>query len=471
MAEEQKDFKTLLYEATDLKAKWFDTEILPKVQENYRIHLTCVRNLFDALVRRSLITPDPYKNDNKVTDIVCPDTSEFGDNERSIVLGLRLSNYESVIDYICNYMRFTVEQITMEKIKKLMELNQTFTWSGLTISTGKANTRFLSSVISQLKNNAPQLTLSMINDSTSKSVSTLKEINESLKLLAAFQREKYKTDVRRFVLDNKQFNKDKLATVPGVVGEIKRLFPSTMRDRPFVADLISEIGAEEAGPDKLQRQQTVLASLKVTETKSTVKKEAVDTHESLMDVIRLLGSLHDQYIHIYEKLNNNSEVLQSELKSFLSNIKKLFRKMFGLPDPPIFYEIVITDKTTNIKRKEKISFNDFMASLRKRIKQYSSFAIRHSPGYNKVSSQADNVIFDFLNRQIIENNHLYVQFTAFDEFFKNTVQGSNRSKIKGLSMELTAVKNIQIKVKQARAEYTAYIEETEQMKKLGIKDV
>ncbi len=120
MAEEQKDFKTLLYEATDLKAKWFDTEILPKVQENYRIHLTCVRNLFDALVRRSLITPDPYKNDNKVTDIVCPDTSEFGDNERSIVLGLRLSNYESVIDYICNYMRFTVEQITMEKIKKLM---------------------------------------------------------------------------------------------------------------------------------------------------------------------------------------------------------------------------------------------------------------------------------------------------------------------------------------------------------------
>ena len=35
-------------------------------------------------------------------------------------------------------------------------------------------------------------------------------------------------------------------------------------------------------------------------------------------------------------------------------------------------------------------------------------------------------------------------------------------------MELTTLKNIQVKANQRRAEYLAYVEEKEQMKKLGI---
>lgn len=104
----------------------------------------------------------------------------------------------------------------------------------------------------------------------------------------------------------------------------------------------------------------------------------------------------------------------------------------------------------------------------KRARYYASFAVRHTPGFNRISSQPDETILDFLNKHIIENNHLLALLGALDEFFKDTVHQSDRSRIKGIKMELTTLKNIMVKVNQHRVEYTSYIEEQNQMRKLGI---
>ena len=57
---------------------------------------------------------------------------------------------------------------------------------------------------------------------------------------------------------------------------------------------------------------------------------------------------------------------------------------------------------------------------------------------------------------------------ALDEYFKNNVNPLERSKIRGITMELTTIRNIIVKSNQIRAEYVAYAEEQEQMRKLGI---
>jgi cell shape-determining protein MreC len=57
---------------------------------------------------------------------------------------------------------------------------------------------------------------------------------------------------------------------------------------------------------------------------------------------------------------------------------------------------------------------------------------------------------------------------GLDEFFKSAPLPQNRSKIKGLKMEITALKNSIVKANQRRSEYTAYIEEEAQLRKLGI---
>ena len=60
--------------------------------------------------------------------------------------------------------------------------------------------------------------------------------------------------------------------------------------------------------------------------------------------------------------------------------------------------------------------------------------------------------------------------TALDEYFKSAPSIENRPRIKGLKMELTSLKNCIAKTNQRKAEYTALIEEEEQLKKLLIKE-
>ena len=470
MADTQRNFNQEIIKAVEDKEKWYNTVQLPKVQEDYRLHLSCVRNLFEALVKASLITPDPYKADKKVTEIVCPDLSNFSDNERSLVLGMRLSDYESMIDYICNYMRFTTEQLSPELIAKLVELNGCFGW-GTSANDNKPNTRALSAAILQLKQGAHQLVLSLIQDSTSKSSKALSEINSILKDLADFQKERYKAEIRKNIFDAPDFDKGKAySSTNALFSEIKRLFPRYMKTRSFNADLVNSLVAEELDSDSQAKKLQILKKLNFEQESSAKKTQKIDTKEILMDVVRAIGSLNESYLLILEKISSNHKILQDEKKSLGYKLARFFRKMFGIAEPDVEYELIIADKNNESQKREKLFYNQFVTNLNKRVKYYASFCVKGSPGYNRIVSQEEKSILDFVNRQITENNHLFAQFTAFDAYFKKHVHPENRSKIRGILIELTTVKNILIKVRQLRAEYLAYIEEQEQMKKLGIFD-
>ncbi|MCQ2240800.1 hypothetical protein [Treponema sp.] len=466
---ENESFNTKIIMAGADREQWYNSVQLPKIQDDYRLHLSCVRNIFDALVKRGLITPDPYKKENKITSIQIPDTTPFNDNERSQILGIRLSNYESVIDYVCNYMRFSVEMLSIDVIKKMLELNNSFTWTNLSLNSTRSNTRALATVINELKNNVDQLTLSMIKDNTLKTQNAITEICTVLKELAEFQRERYKLDIRKNILENSGFDKEKAySSTQDMVNEIKRLFPSSMPKRPLSAELVAEVAAEETAPNKAELQATLLAKIKIPETTSETKTQKIDTHAILMEALRLVGTTYDSYKVIYDKITANHEVLQNGRKSFKVKFIRLLRSIFGLDEPPVDYEVLLTDKKTEAKKKETVHYNEFSAGLLKRVKIYSAFAMKDTPGYNKISQQKDEAILEYLNKQITENNHLFALVIALDEYFKNNVDMTDRSKIKGCSMELTTIKNILVKANQQRSDYIAYAEEAEQMKKLGI---
>ena len=108
------------------------------------------------------------------------------------------------------------------------------------------------------------------------------------------------------------------------------------------------------------------------------------------------------------------------------------------------------------------------------------------PGNEKMSSRKGNFIkavdvidsveklmpeekiAEFVGAQITECNKMMVILNALDEFFKNAANSENKSKIKGLKIDITTLKNSVVKANQHRADYSSYIEEAEQMKKLGI---
>ena len=95
------NFTETLLQALDAKAQWYDMEELPRILENYRLLHTCIKVVFDFLVKKAMITPDPYKLDKKISDIKPPESNQFVESDRSIVMGQRFSDYESTLDFLC----------------------------------------------------------------------------------------------------------------------------------------------------------------------------------------------------------------------------------------------------------------------------------------------------------------------------------------------------------------------------------
>ncbi|MBP5443527.1 MAG: hypothetical protein J6Y60_09815 [Treponema sp.] len=468
MDSNNQDFSSTVLTAVAKKREWFDTVLLPKVQDNYRLHLTCVNTIIDVLVKKSLINPDPYKKDKKISSIVLPDDHSFNENERATQLGIRLSDYQSMLDYICNYMKFTVEQLNTEKIRKLLELNAVFNWNNLSPNSPKINSRSLFICISEAKNNSPALQTAMINDSLSKTKEALDIITAGLQELNDFIRELYKCDIRRTILQNKDFDKTK-ANSAQMLEEIKRLFPSCMPKRPFATDLVNEVVAEETSPNKAELQAKLLGKFKIEDSgKTEQKKNTVTSHDILMDALRILGSSSEQYSVILDKITTNHNIIQSGRKSFGDKVVRLLRKVFGLPEKPEEYQVLLIDPTTKESKKEKLNYTEFHDNLAKRIKYYSAITSKQSLVFQRLDAQEDTKSLEFLNKQMTDNNQMQIVLSALDEFFKSNAPVSDRSKIKGLKMDLSMVKNILIKVNQYRAEYVALLEEKEQMMKLGI---
>ena len=241
-----------------------------------------------------------------------------------------------------------------------------------------------------------------------------------------------------------------------------------MGKMPFYAELVEEIIQEDQGDKKEERQQKLLAKLNIKNDKDKKAEKTVDTKAMIMEALLVLCGSTPQITGIAQKIQDNHDLLLSEHNSFFDKIKRNLKKALGIEEKPLFYPITITDQTTNAKRTEKVNYQTLMNDLATRARRYASVAQRNSPGYQKISSMPEEKIAEFVMNQIADCNRLIVVLNSLDDFFKGAAAPTNKSKVKGLKIDITTFKNSVLKANQFRAEYTSYIEEAEQMRKLGI---
>ncbi|WP_296325745.1 hypothetical protein [Treponema sp. UBA3813] len=463
------NFTETLLQALDEKAQWYDNTELPQILDNYRLLHTCVKVIFDFLVKKALITPDPYKLDKKISDIKAPDSGQFVENERSVIIGQRFSDYESTLDFLCNYYKFSVSQLSIGNIKKLIDLNNSITWNSFSANSNKINTRVLATMIFSARQNSDALTASMLNDNLSKASHALTDINSALKEYTDFQKEWYKGQIRKNVIMSPSFDANKaLSDHASEMQQIKKNFAAGMGKIPFYNELIEEIIQEDQGEKKADLQQKLLAKLNIKKEESKKAEKRIDTKALIMGALQVLGATPPQLGGIAQKIQDNHDILESEHNTFMDKLKRALRKAFGLEEKPLYYTITITDQTTGAKRTERINYQTFITDLATKARRFASVAQTNSPGYKKIASMPEEKIAEFVAAQIMDCNKLMVLLGALDDFFKTTASPMNKSKIKGLKIDITTLKNSVVKANQLRVEYTSYIEEEEQMKKLGI---
>ena len=179
---------------------------------NFQLLHTCVKNMYAMLVQRALIKPDPYKLEKKITEIVLPDESAYMENERSIVMGTRFSDYESMLEFVCTYYKFSTDRLDLTQTKRLLDLATCIDWRAFSINSSKVNTRGLATLVNEAHIHAPQMVLSLISDSLNKSSTAVSAIYSGLTDLVNFERESYKFEVRKKVIENPAFDKTTLTS-------------------------------------------------------------------------------------------------------------------------------------------------------------------------------------------------------------------------------------------------------------------
>ncbi len=469
---EEEKFREELQKALSKKQEWYNTECLQELLGQYRLMHSCVRNLYECFVKKSLIVPDPYRLDKKISQIVVPESSPFAESDIANVFGARFSDYETMLDFICTYFRFSTENFTLPNVKKMVDFIKVFEWDDLSMNNAKMNTRALAITINSAKNGAPNVVQSMINDSVAKCAQAVKVVGKILNELGVFQRELYKGELRKDLFEHPDFNKAKAAeSAEGELAEIKRLYTKVTGKKTFYNDLVNEIIEEDHGPDKERKQAAVFEKLAIRNSAkpTETKKAGPDSKEMLMQAVFALGAIAPTLIQLNGKLVENFNLLFQKKNTFFNKLLTALKKAFHLKEKERICQLPVKDAKTGVEHIQKINVNEFLTDLVHKERIYNGIGMKAAE-YQKISSSNEDAILSFLNKQISEMQSIFVIMNALDGYFKAEIESDLKARVKGMQIELSALRNSIINANKKRGEYASFKEEAEQMKKLGIAD-
>ena len=453
------EYISTIDQALIARKDWLERSELGKLKENLRTFQVSYASLYNIYLKKKLIDEDPYKQESKISELEIPETGSFNEAKRIEQLTIRLSNYDSQLDFLVNFYQLGVDFLNLDRIKRIVGLVRYIDWTSFSPDSQSVMTRAVADLTNQSKAGVDTLTLSIIGESLSRLSKTTAASMASLKELNLYYRESYKLTVRQSVTQS-------MSAGEATLENIRKKMSSAMQGKPFYKELIDEIIKEDYAGEGSDLRESILNTLKVKEEKSKAVKQAVDYKKILLDGIVVIGSASNTLNEIITKIIDNQAVLDSRKKGFFEAIKELIRQITNAEPEEIVYNIEKIDDTKGVPVKEKLYFRQFISDLEKKIKILTSFC--RGPAYNKLSAMSEEQVISYLERNIKEIQAFHKTLSAIDDFFKANVTAEDRDKIKGIKPDLSALKNSYVKANQLRYDYSAQKEEEEQMKSLGI---
>jgi hypothetical protein len=455
------DYINKLTEVLTARARWLEKSEMVKLKDEFRIFHTAFVALYQLCLKKGLLNEDPYKNEVKIGELQVPETGPFTETDYQDQFSLRLSNYDSQLDFLVNFYQFSLESLATDSIKRILGLVKFIDWTRLTNNSDVPNNKAMNEIISQAKAGADALSASIINESLSKLYKTTGNILSYLKLVSDYNREAYKLDLRVNVLSGLAEGES------SVIPAIRKNFAINMKGRPFYPDLVEEVIREDSkagGP----LRENVLKLMTAPDTKpQTVAPQVVFKH-ILIDGLNAIGSASTTIAEIGAKLDENAALLESRRTGFWEKLRRVIRQMMNKEPEPAIFNVEYLDPLKGVPVKEKVDFAQFRGEMDRKNRILVAFASRSGPAFVKMQSMPEDQLLGMLERNIRDVQTMHKLLGALDDFFKIAADKEDRDKIRGVKPELAIMKNAIVKANQRRHEFSAQKEEEEQMKKLGI---
>jgi hypothetical protein len=471
MAGESLSYSSTLEQLLDRKRSHLEKIGLKKLRDSFQAFQIYYENIFNIFIRKGLLQEDPYKYDEKITEVDAPSDEAFLDSDEQERMDQRLSQYHTRIEFLNNYYEYSVDFLNLGRIKRITKLLKFLNWHQLTETSVSPTTRSFARYLTKIRRGSDPMSASIINDSIGQIEKTLKISSAVLGELASYQKERYKLDLRQKLVPRLglagTLGEDK---IEAAVHKAKSFFTESMGNNiPFYPDLLKETLFEDFTPDGGELRRQVMDSLHVEEIKKEEKKKEDVYRGILTQAVRYLASCNLQLEDALTKLTEAHQIVQNQHLSVARKLRKWFYRMLGRGEELELYEIEYFDPGTSSNRLEKVAFQEFSEASKKLIQLFAGLSNKASPTFHKLENSAEDSIFSLLNHNLINLQLVHRRMSGLYNTFRAEAAKDKRAKIRGIKLELNAIKNSVVKANQKKHEYVASKEEEEQMRRLGLK--
>jgi hypothetical protein len=463
-------FQERLAQALPVKGRYLETACLPLLKDRFRLFQTLFQNLYNILLRKSLVQEDPYQYDRKISEVTVPSRDAFPESEKLERLSQRLSELHSQLDFLNNYYQFSLEFLSLDRLKRIIGLAQFIEWANLATTSADANTAVLAEALGRVKMGTDKISSSIIVDSVTQLAETSRLMLVQLREVLACQREAYKLELRRnlFPRLGPALEKAARASPEEAALKVQRAWRQLQAGQPFYRELAREALAEDYSEEAAGLQAAALERLALPAEKPAIAAPPVDTRALLLEAVRLLIPVEALLREVLEKLTANRELLDRRRRGFGAWLLALFSSPRRTGDAKALLEIRLFDSATGSTRSQRVNFAEFSGEVRRKAAVFAGLASATSNASARLRAASEKELYGFLTKNLGELQMIYRTLEGLDAYFKGAASRELREQVRGIKIELAAFKNCLIRANKRRYEHASRLEEQKQRRELGL---
>jgi hypothetical protein len=460
-----------LASALEQRGEQLEEKVLLEVKENFRTFHAAYQGLFNILQRKGLIGEDPYKNDQKISEVAPPPDDPFLESEKDQKMSVRLSAFDNMLDYLTNYFEFSLDNIDLKQVKNLVGLTNYIKWSNLSEASPKYTTRALAEYAGKLRSETDPLSGNLVKDSVEQLTKMQQSILRHLKQIADYKKEEYKLFLREEIIPHSDLSEAQAYHQKDrSIRSIRKAFQERGAGRPFFQELVDEVINEDFGPDGHALRQEVLSHLQVREEKPKQKQKQDELRPILMEGIRNLPAAGRSIEEILNKIDENVGLLDNRKKSFGERFREWIDRMVNRDTPKRVFEVEYLDDATSTTHTERIEYESFTTSMRKKARLYGAIPNRMSNVGRKLEDASEDQLYNFLQKHLEALAIAQRQLQSLDTHIRAEAPRAQRNSLNGVADELAQLKETTAKANKKKHAYVSKKEEQEQFRKLGIQE-
>ncbi|MBN2652496.1 MAG: hypothetical protein JXR63_08935 [Spirochaetales bacterium] len=441
----QQNYINQLEEILDERRTFILHEVLFRMKNELSYYTMTFGNLYKIFLNNGILGKDMYREDFKISNIGVPSEEKFSDKKSKEELSIRLSQFDSYLNFLLTYCTFSIEYFNPENVKKVASLIQYIKWEQFTPGSDHFLTAELAKLIENDHNVKQDFTAKILSDSTKQLIKHTKNIMRDLKILSDFDRESYKLEFRKSVLSTVALSSSMLSNMEGTLNALKKVAASKMPNRVFFSNLVKEIIYEELDSSGDDLKEEVLKKLQAGGAKKVQERKA-SPDEILAKAIKTLASANPFVSEALVKLSANSTNLDTEKESFFVRFLVALHVLPKANDKDRYIEIDLAEESSGVSIKKTINVNSFIKSAKKTIDDVSSVK-------SKMSSNSEDkaLVLEEFNNAITSYIKLVKMLSAINDFFKD--KKGPQGVMRNIATEITSIKNYISSARALRNDY------------------